>query len=202
MKKINLLFVLTLGLIFSLSNATFKTQGYQVGDTAIDFSLKNIDGKMVSLQDFAQAKGFVIIFTCNHCPYAIANEDRIIALNKKYAAKGFPVIAINPNDPVAYPDDSYDNMKKRAQEKGFNFPYLLDDTQDIAKTYGATKTPHVYLLDKNRVVKYIGAIDDSPKDAKKAKTSHLANAIDALLAGKTIAVSTTAAIGCGIKWKK
>jgi peroxiredoxin len=202
MKKNNwfLLFFLSILLIFC--NAALRTQGYQVGDTATDFNLKNVDGKTVSLQNFPQAKGYIVIFTCNHCPYAIANEDRINALNQKYASKGFPVIAINPNDIQISPEDSFENMQKRAKDKGFTFPYLFDETQEIAKTYGATKTPHVYLLDKNRVVKYIGAIDDSPKDAKKAKQTFLANAIEALLAGKTIENNTTLAIGCGIKWRK
>jgi peroxiredoxin len=203
MKKINWILLLSFmlgGIIISATN--FKTTGYKVGDTAIDFSLKSIDGKMVSLKDFKNAKGFIVIFTCNHCPYAIANEDRIIALDKKYASKGFPVIAINPNDTEAYADDSYENMQKRAKDKGFTYPYLIDETQNIAKTYGATKTPHVFLLDKNRVVKYIGAIDDSPREATKVKKSFVSNAIDALLAGKEIKETTSAAVGCGIKWKK
>lgn len=190
----------TLGLVFIA--ATFKTQGYKVGDTAMDFSLKNIDGKTVSLKNIQNAKGYIVIFTCNPCPYAVANEDRIIALDKKYAAKGFPVIAINSNDTEISPEDTFDKMQKRAKDKGFTYPYLVDETQEIAKTYGATKTPHVFLLDKNRVVKYIGAIDDSPKDASKVKTTFLANAVDALLAGKEIKEASTTAIGCGIKWKK
>lgn len=177
-------------------------QGYAVGDIATDFSLKNIDGQMVSLADYEEAKGFIVIFTCNHCPYSVANEDRIIALDGKYKEKGYPVIAINPNNPETYPADSYENMIVRAEEKGFTFPYLLDDGQKIFPQYGATKTPHVYVLEKtaegNRVA-YIGAIDDNVKDASSAETKYVEDAVDALLAGGKPPVTETKAIGCSIK---
>ena len=176
-------------------------EGYQVGDTARDFNLKNIDGKMRSLAGIENAKGYIVIFTCNHCPYAIAYEDRIIDLNKKYAPLGYPVVAINPNDVVKQPDDSFEKMQMRAKEKSFTFPYLYDDTQEIAKAFGATRTPHVYLLDKNRVVRYIGAIDDNHEDATEVKEKYLENAINALRNGQTVAVPQTKAIGCTIKWK-
>ncbi|MFN8416431.1 MAG: thioredoxin family protein [Cytophagaceae bacterium] len=179
--------------------------GYQVGDKARDFNLKNIDDKMVSLASKNDAKGFIVVFTCNHCPYAVKYEDRIIALNNKYQKLGYPVIAINSNDATQYPDDNFDNMKKRAKSKGFTFPYLVDETQDIAKAYGATKTPHVFVLQKvntDLVVKYIGAIDDNTDDATAAKEKYVEQAVDALLAGKEVPVTTTKAIGCGIKWKK
>ncbi len=152
--------------------------------------------------DFPNAKGFVVIFTCNHCPYSKAYEDRIIALDKEYKYKGYPVIAINPNNPRDYPEDSYENMKKRADEKGFTFPYLVDAGQRIYPQYGATKTPHVYLLQKEdgkNIVKYIGAIDDNHKNASQVKNHFLADAIDALLAGREIENKTTKAIGCSIK---
>jgi peroxiredoxin len=176
-------------------------EGYQVGDTARDFNLKNIDGKMRSLAGIENAKGYIVIFTCNHCPYAIAYEDRIIDLNKKYAPLGYPVVAINPNDVVKQPDDSFEKMQMRAKEKSFTFPYLYDDTQEIAKAFGATRTPHVYLLDKNRVVRYIGAIDDNHEDATEVKEKYLENAINALRNGQAVAVPQTKAIGCTIKWK-
>ncbi len=194
--------LLTAALIVSLTSVL--AQGYKVGDNAIDFKLKNIDGKMVSLADYKKAKGFVVNFTCNQCPYAVAYEDRIIAIDKKYKELGYPVVAINPNDAVKYPADSYENMIQRAQEKGFTFPYLLDETQQIAKTYGALKTPHVYVLQKegkNLVVKYIGAIDDNSQDETAVKTTYLANALDELLAGKPVTTAETKAIGCSIKWK-
>lgn len=176
--------------------------GYKVGDTAIDFKLKNVDGKMVSLASIKDAKGYIVIFTCNACPYAKAYEDRIIELHKKYAPLGYPVVAINPNDKDVQPADSYDKMKERAKEKNFPFNYLYDETQEIAKTYGATRTPHVYLLDNNRVVRYIGAIDDNSESASDVKEKYLENAIDALRNGKDVATKETKAVGCGIKWKK
>ncbi|MBK8699603.1 MAG: thioredoxin family protein [Saprospiraceae bacterium] len=179
-----------------------STGGYKPGDVAVDFKLKNVDGKMVSLSDFKSAKGYIVIFTCNHCPYAKMYEDRIIALQDKYGKAGFPVIAINPNDPAAEPDDSFDMMKKRAKEKGFKFPYLFDDGQKIFPVYGATRTPHVFLLDKNRVVKYIGAIDDNPQDAAAVKSKYLEDAISAIQQGKDIIPNVTKALGCSIKVKK
>ena len=186
-------------------SATAFAQGYKIGDQATDFALKNIDGKIVKLSDDSSAKGFVIIFTCNHCPYAVAYEDRIIAIDRKYRSLGYPVIAINPNDPVAYPSDSFEAMQQRAAEKGFTFPYLVDQTQQIARTYGAAKTPHVYLLQKEMnkiIVRYIGTIDDNYQDANEVKEPYLANAIEALLSGKTIESTETKEVGCSIKWKK
>jgi peroxiredoxin len=176
--------------------------GYKVGDIATDFSLKNVDGKLVSLKDFKKAKGYIVVFTCNHCPYAQAYEERIIALNKKYAKLGYPVIAIQPNDPGKVAEDSFANMQARAKEKGFDFPYLIDEGQKIFPQYGATKTPHVYLLEKTskgNEVKYIGAIDDNYEDAKAVKVKYVENAVDALLKGKEITVKETKAIGCSIK---
>lgn len=188
-----------------LASFTTAPSGYNVGDKAIDFKLKNIDEKMVSLTDFNDAKGFVVVFTCNHCPFAVKYEDRIIALDAKYSKLGYPVIAINPNDAVQYPEDDFASMQTRAKEKGFTFPYLLDETQEIAQAYGATRTPHIFILQKSEsdyVVKYIGAIDDNADDASAVKVKYAENALDALLEGKDIVVPSTKAIGCGIKWKK
>lgn len=177
-------------------------EGYSIGDYATDFKLKNIDGQMVSLSDYKNAKGFLIIFTCNSCPYAVAYEDRIIALDKRYSRLGVPVIAINPNNPELQPKDSYDLMKVRAKEKGFTFPYLLDEKQEIYPQYGATRTPHVFLLEKtdngNRV-KYIGTIDDNYADETGVEEKFVENAVDAMLNGQPIQVETTRAIGCSIK---
>ncbi len=194
--------VLLFAIVLSISA---WAQGYSPGDVAIDFKLKNIDDSFVSLKDFDSAKGFIVIFTCNHCPYAVAYEDRIIALDKKFKQKGYPVIAINPNDPVAYPSDSFEKMKERANDKGFTFPYLLDETQEIAKTYGATRTPHVFLLQKEGsklVVKYVGAIDDNYQDSEAVKEKFVENAISSIVDNKDVAVNSTKAIGCSIKWKK
>ena len=199
MKKIALALGLTL-----LSISSGFSQGYKVGDKAMDFKLKNTDGKLVSLSNYPGAKGFIVIFTCNHCPYAQAYQDRIIALDKKYKLSGYPVIAINSNDPSIVPEDSYENMKLRSKEKGFTFPYLFDETQEVYKVYGAMKTPHVYLLQKSGnefLVKYIGAIDDNYEDATKVSTPYLANALEALLAGRMPDPSFTKAIGCSIKDK-
>ncbi|WP_291275953.1 thioredoxin family protein [Flavobacterium sp.] len=202
MKKIIVFLALSISIVF----ASFITDGgYQIGDKAIDFKLKNIDDKTFSLADKKDAKGFIVVFTCNHCPYAMKYEDRIIALNNKYSKLGYPVVAINPNDAVAYPDDSFANMKKRAKEKSFTFPYLVDETQEIAKTYGASKTPHVFVLKKENadlIVKYIGAIDDNTDNASAVTVKYVEQAVDALLAGKEVPTTTTKAIGCGIKWKK
>jgi peroxiredoxin len=196
--------MLTLSLVIVTVTLTFS-QGYKIGDKVADFKLKNIDGKMVSLADFKDAKGYVVIFTCNHCPYAIAYEDRIIALHNKYASKGYPVVAINPNDPAAQPQDSYEKMIERANEKKFPFVYLFDEGQKVYPVFGATRTPHVYLVNKkgkDMVVEYIGTIDDNYKEAKEVKETYLTNAIDALIAGKKLAVTETKAIGCSIKVKK
>lgn len=199
MKRIISLFIISC-LALSLAFA----EGYNVGDKAIDFKLKNIDQKQVSLSSYPDAKGFVVIFTCNGCPYAQAYQDRIVAIDKKYKSQGYPVIAINPNDPGMAPDDSFDRMVEVAKKKGFTFPYLVDEKQEVYKAYGATKTPHVYLLQKkgsDLVVQYIGAIDDNYKDASQVKTAYLANALDAVIAGKSPEPSSTKAIGCGIKDK-
>ena len=176
--------------------------GYKIGDVATDFSLLNVDGEMVSLADFEDAKGFILIFTCNTCPYSVAYEDRIIALDKAYKSKGYPVIAINPNDPAAIDGDDLADMKVRATEKGFSFPYLQDVGQQVYPQYGATKTPHVFVLQKegkNNIVRYIGAIDDSSRKPNKVKKRYVEQAVDALLAGKFPSTTTTKAIGCSIK---
>lgn len=186
----------------ALAFRTAATSGYAVGDTAADFNLKNVDGTMHSLAGIKGAKGYIVVFTCNACPYAQAYEDRIIALDKKYAALGFPVVAINPNDKTIQPGDSFDKMKERAKAKKYPFVYLYDETQEVAKTYGAARTPHVYVLDAARTVRYIGAIDDNSEDPDAVKEKYVENAVDALLAGKDVPVKETKAIGCTIKWKR
>lgn len=185
--------------------ASFKHQGLHIGEIADDFKLKNVNGKMVSMADYKDAKGFIVVFTCNHCPFSKKYEARINALNKKYAKAGYPVIAINPNDATQYPEDNFENMQKRAKEKKFSFPYLHDETQGVAAAWGATKTPHVFVLKKESeglVVKYMGSIDDNSDDEKAVKEKYVENAVNELLAGKAVTVSETRAIGCSIKWKK
>ena len=178
--------------------------GYEVGDEVVDFKLKNIDGKLMSLSALEKAEGVIVVFTCNTCPFSIAYEDRIVALDKKYKNVGYPVVAINPNDVVKKPGDSFENMKKRAEEKGFTFPYLYDETQEVAKQFGATRTPHVYILkkeDKSLKVAYIGAIDNNSRDAEKVTERYVENALNDLLSGKSPSLNNTKAIGCSIKWK-
>ncbi|MDR6301226.1 thioredoxin family protein [Mesonia maritima] len=183
-------------------NSNSSENGYKIGDVAEDFSLKNIDGKMLSLSDFPNAKGFIVTFTTNHCPYAKAYEDRIIKLDKKFKNKGYPVIAINPNDPTKNEEDSFANMQLRARQKGFTFPYLIDEGQQVYPKFGATKTPHVYILEKENgeaIVRYIGAIDDNYQDESAVNQHFVQNAVDALLNGKEVKPKTTKAIGCSIK---
>jgi peroxiredoxin len=202
MKTVKIIAFIILVGVMSAFTFTKTDGGYQVGDIATDFSLKNVNSKKVSLADFKDAKGFIVVFTCNHCPYAVAYEDRIIALDKKYKKLGYPVIAINPNNPAVQSADSYDLMKVRAKEKGFTFPYLFDDGQKIYPQYGATKTPHVYVLQKTKAgnqVKYIGAIDDNYSDESAVKSKYVENAVDALLNNAEVSVKTTKAIGCSIK---
>ena len=205
MKKIHqIIFLLPIVILFAFQVNSTVEIGYKVGDIATDFRLKNVDDTMVSMADFKTAKGFIVIFTCNTCPYSVAYEDRIIALDKKYKNLGYPVIAVNPNDPEVQPGDSFDLMKVRAKEKGFTFPYLLDVGQKIYPKYGATKTPHVFILQKESDglrVKYVGAIDDSSRNASAVKSKFVENAVDALLEGKTIVETSTKAIGCSIKVK-
>lgn len=197
MKRVLILLVLV---ALTWAGAPVKN-GYDVGDTAADFKLKNVDGKMVSLADFKDAQGYIVIFDCNTCPYSKAYNDRIIALNDKYAAKGFPVIAINPNDPSKSGGDSFDEMTKLAKRKNYAFPYLVDETQSVATAFGATNTPHVFVLDKALKVQYIGAIDDNARNAKAVSKRYVEDAVNALLSGKPVPVTKVKAIGCGIKWK-
>ncbi|HCQ13255.1 thioredoxin family protein [Flavobacterium sp.] len=198
MKKFGIVALLAL-VVMSFSTLP---AGYKVGDKATDFKLKSVDGKMYSMADYKDAKGFIVVFTCNHCPFAVKYEDRIVALAKKYKSLGYELIAINPNDPAAQPEDSFDLMKVRAKEKGFTFPYLFDEGQKVYPQYGATKTPHVFLLDKSLIVKYIGAIDDNVDDAAAVKERYLENAIAALEKNQEANPSMTKAIGCSIKVKK
>ncbi|WP_338378784.1 thioredoxin family protein [uncultured Flavobacterium sp.] len=202
MKKFRIALLGLIGVFIFAFTTKDTAAGYDIGDVATDFSLKNIDNKMVSLKDYKDAKGFIVIFTCNHCPYAKAYEERIVALDKKYKKLGYPVIAINPNNPEKNKEDSFELMIVRAKEKGFTFPYLFDEGQKIYPQYGATKTPHVYILEKTakgNIVKYIGAIDDNYEDEKAVKVKYVEDAVNSLLKGIEVEVKTTKAIGCSIK---
>ncbi len=181
-----------------------SNEGYQIGDVVEDFKLKNVDGSKVSLADYPDAKGFILIFTCNTCPVAVAYEDRIIALDKQYKSQGYPVIAINPNDPGVEPRESYEQMQQRANDKGFTFPYLLDPDHVITKRFAATHTPHTFLLqktDNGNVLQYIGAIDNDSRTGNP-DTKFVEDAIAALESGSAPEPNFTKAVGCTIKWKK
>ena len=201
MKKALPLFALCFALLLSSFILRPTADGYKVGDKAADFKLKNTTGKLVSLADNKAAKGYIVVFTCNTCPYAKAYESRIIDLNTKYAPLGYPVMAINPNDASKVPGDSYAAM----QTKKYAFPYLQDESQQVAKTFGATRTPHLYILTRQGsafVVSYIGAIDDNSEDASLVKTKYVENAMTEIIAGKAPSTNSTKAIGCTIKWKQ
>ena len=180
--------------------------GYEVGDKVADFKLKNTDGKMVSLSDYKDVKGVIVIFDCNTSPVSKAYNERIIALNEKYSSKGFPVIAIQPNDPNITAGDSYDEMVRIANKKGYKFPYLNDgETQTTVKAFGATNTPHTFVLKregKDFKVAYIGAIDDNQRDGNAATKKYVETAVDALLSNSAVPVTKTKALGCTIKWKE
>ena len=173
--------------------------GVQIGDTAPAFALKDVSGKTVSFDSYPDAKGYVVTFTCNTCPYAVLYEDRLIDFHRRYAPQGWPVIAINPNDPAAQPDDTYALMQAKAKDKQFPFAYLVDEGQKIYPAYGATKTPHIFLVDQDRKVRYIGALDDNTRDAEAVEVHYVEEAIKALEAGEEPAITTTRAIGCSIK---
>ena len=201
MKSGRIVIIMLAALFFAGSPAKY---GYEVGDNATDFKLKNVDGKIISLADYKDARGFIVIFHCNTCPYAKAYDGRIISLNKKYAPLKFPVIAINANDPENSSGDSFEENIRESRRKGYNFPYLIDETQTTAKAYGATNTPHVFVLNKignDLKVAYIGTIDDNARNASAATKKYVENAVDALLDGKPVTTTRTKAVGCGIKWK-
>ncbi|WP_029269826.1 thioredoxin family protein [Flavobacterium sp. KJJ] len=200
MKKIILLLVLAFSAFISQAqNATLKA-----GDPAPDFKLKNVDGKEISFASYPKAKGFIVVFTCNTCPYAVAYEQRIIELDKKFRSQGYPVIAINPNDPEASKADSFDKMQDLAKEKKYPFPYLYDAGQKVTDQYGAKHTPHLFIVSKSakgNVIEYVGAIDNDPEGTKAEKTKYAEEAIAALQSNKKPAVTQTKEIGCTVKRK-
>jgi len=177
-----------------------QTTTLKLGDAAPAFSLPGVDGKTYQLEDFSFAKALCVIFMCNHCPYVKAAIDRIIAIQRDCAGKGVQVIGINSNETVNHPEDSFEHMVRWAKEKRFNFPYLRDDRQDVARAYGAQRTPHIFVFDQQRKLRYTGAVDDNTQDAAKVKRQYLREAIDALLAGQPVEEAQTHAIGCSVKW--
>lgn len=191
-------------LLFQQQRAQAFSVGYPIGGAVAEFKLQNAKGGIVSLSDYKDKKGVIVVFTCNHCPFAKAYEERLIALDKKYGAFNFPVVAINSNDASDYEDESMDNMKKRASEKGYTFPYLQDATQAVAKAFGATRTPHVFVLRNENAkftVQYIGTIDDNYQDPTSVTKRYVEDAVNNILAGKPVVVTQTKAVGCAIGWK-
>jgi peroxiredoxin len=177
------------------------SKGMPSGTPATAFSLPGVDGKTYTLESFRDAELLVVIFTCNHCPYAQALEPRFIALAREYAVKGVQFVAINPNDASAYPDDSFEVMKQRAEQSGFVFPYLRDESQAVARAYDAACTPDIFVFDRERTLRYNGRCDDNWKEPAKVTREDLRRALDLLLAGKPIDFDVAPALGCSIKWK-
>jgi len=177
------------------------SKGMPVGTKAPAFSLPGVDGKTYTLESFSEAKWLVVIFTCNHCPYAQALEGRFIELQNDYAARGVRLCAINPNDDQAYPEDSFDHMRERARAHAWNFPYLRDETQHVARAYDAACTPDIFVFDAERKLRYNGRCDDNWREADKVTRRDLRRALDQLLAGQAIDFDVHPALGCSIKWK-
>ncbi len=195
---------LILVIVAFYATAFAPATGYKIGDEVADFSLKNVNGKMVSLADYKSAKGFIIIFTCNHCPYAKRYQERLNQFSKKYTAAGIQLLAISATDPTIVPMDSYENMKLAAKQGSYKYPYLYDESQSVARAFNAAKTPHALVVFKTNgkwVLRYSGAIDDNGADVTKVKNHYLEDAVDALLAGKPVANEVTKSVGCPIKWK-
>jgi peroxiredoxin len=173
----------------------------QIGEKAPDFSLPGVDGRTYSLDYFRDRKVLVIVFSCNHCPYVIGSEERMIRFYNDYASKGVGMIAVNSNESENHPTDSFEHMVERAKERRLPFPYVRDETQGVALAYGALRTPHFYVFDSDRKLRYTGRMDDNPKDASLARTNELREAVDTILAGREPTTPLTNPIGCNVKWK-
>lgn len=196
------LFLMCLLLIAISANAQ---SGYKVGDVVSDFKLKNVDNKEISLASYPDAKGYIIVFTCNTCPVSKAYQDRIEELNKQYKSKGYPVIAINTNDPIASPGDSFEKMQEVAKSKSMTYPYLEDPNHIYTRLYGAAKTPHTFIVqktNKGNELMYFGAIDNDQENSNPDKETYVQDAMSQILSGKKPTVAFTKAVGCTIKWKK
>lgn len=201
MKTIKSLSILWIALLIISTNSFAQKNNKDI----VDFKLKNVDGKMVSLSDFPNVKGFIIVFTCNHCPFAKLYPPRLNNLNNKFKPLGVPLIAISSTDTMMYEEDTYPNMVIKANEEHFNFPYLFDEMQVVAKNFKAQKTPHAYVIWKENnqwVVKYNGAIDDNGMEPEKVTESYVSNAVYELLTSQPIKTSETKSIGCQIAFRK
>lgn len=173
----------------------------ELGESAPDFALPGVDGRNYSLRDFADAKLLVVAFTCNHCPYVIGSEERMMKFHDEYAKRGVAFVAINSNEDQNHPDDSFEHMVERARERGFRFPYLRDQTQEVALAYGALRTPHFYVFDAERKLRYTGRMDDNPRNPGQETTRELQDAVESLLLDSAPPVPMTNPIGCNVKWR-
>lgn len=173
----------------------------EIGQKAPDFSLPGVDGKTYSLDSFADAKVLVVVFSCNHCPFVVGSEDRMNDFYRDYRDKGVAMVAINSNETENHPTDSFEHMVQRAADKGFEFPYVRDESQEVALAYGALRTPHWYVFDSDGRLRYTGRMDDNPREPGKETTHELRDAVEAILTGKTPEVEVTNPIGCNVKWK-
>ncbi len=173
----------------------------EIGEKAADFDLPGVDGNSYSLDDFADAQVLVVVFSCNHCPYVVGSEDRMIEFYNDYAPQGVEMIAINSNETENHPGDDFGHMVQRAEAKGFPFPYVRDEDQEVARAYGALRTPHFFVFDSERKLRYTGRMDDNPREPGKQTTRELRDAVEALLAGDEVPVPVTNPIGCNVKWQ-
>jgi peroxiredoxin len=199
--------LLTGGLLLAMVGAPIAPSHAQDApvETAIpmaDAKLKNNDGKDITIADVKGKKGTLVVFTCNHCPWAKAWETRIVELGNQFASKGVGVIAISANDPEAFPDDDLPGMKERAKQRGMKYPYAMDETSDVARAFGATRTPEAFLFDAKGKLVYHGAIDDNSREPEKVTARYLNDALVAVAGGKPVAVGETKAMGCSIKYRK
>ncbi len=177
-----------------------KIETLKMTSRAPSFNLPGVDGKNLSLEKVKGKKAVAVIFSCNHCPYAQAYEDRIIEIQRDYAAKGVQIVVVNSNETKNFPEDDFPNMVKRAKQKNFNFPYLRDEDQTVARAYGPAKTPEVFLFDQDMVLRYHGAIDDNYENPAKVGRKYLRVALDEILAGKPVKTPDTQPVGCSVKW--
>jgi peroxiredoxin len=177
------------------------SKGMPIGTPAPDFNLPGVDGHSHALESFNDAKVLVVIFTCNHCPYAQALEPRFIELQRDYLDRGVRLVAINPNDARAYPEDDFAHMKARARDNRWNFPYLRDESQSVARAYDAACTPDVFVFDAERKLRYNGRVDDNWKEPSQVTQRDLRRAIDLILEGRPVDFPVHPALGCSIKWR-
>ncbi|HSV07138.1 MAG TPA: thioredoxin family protein [Candidatus Binatus sp.] len=182
--------------------ALTESRDLSLGTTCPDFRLRSVDGKSVARDDFRGKPVLVVLFICNHCPYVQAVEERIVQLRRDYGPRGVQLVGICSNDPTDYPDDRPERLLQRWREKDYGFPYLLDETQDVARAFNAVCTPDIYVFDAERRLAYHGRIDDNWQQPAKVKRRELAAALDALLAGRAPTREQQASIGCSIKWRK